>query len=104
MVTVTPDPTPSQAQAAGHAAPVGQARESDVAGSRHVVPVRTLVYFRGGGRGEHTAQVVGDRRRERDSGRQQRPYAGGRSRVLVQPEMGRLRSMLYVDLKGWLPR
>ena len=62
LVAVASDPAPSQAQAAGHAARVGQAREPDVTGGRDVVPVRTLVQLRGGGRGEHAAHVVGDRR------------------------------------------
>ena len=57
LIGLASRPAPSEAQAAGHAAVVGQTCESDVGGSRDVVPVRTLVELRCDGRSEHEAPV-----------------------------------------------
>ena len=59
-VAVPSNPSPPDAQSTGYRAVAEQTREPDIGGPRDVVPVRPLVELRGGGCGEHTAEVVGD--------------------------------------------
>ena len=68
IVGIVGEPAPADAHAAGHAARIEQAGDSNVAGRCRVVPVGPLLALCGGGCREHSSQVLRDGRRERDAG------------------------------------